>query len=217
MSANLNIRVPEWLDKICVWPLMRYRELKYGEPFRKIYLEQGIYTIVDPDVYYEKCRFNWFLSSGNKAYAARAIKIGPQKIRRSFLHREIVKPRKGKLVDHRDNDPFNNLRSNLRPATRSQNTINRPKKPNTSSIYIGNYWNKERKMWRAGIRYMRKGRSIIKHLGYFDNEIDAARAYDRAAIKYHKEFARLNFSREEYVKNKNDKKKSLISYIFAKK
>ncbi len=193
MSAYLNIRIPEWLDKICTSPLLFYRRIKHEEPFRKIYLEQGVYTIVDPDVYYEKCQFNWYLSNGTKAYAARTIKIGHRKIRRSFLHREIVKPRKGKLVDHKDNDPLNNLRSNLRPATRSQNTINRAKKPNTSSRYVGSYWNKERKKWRAAIRYMRNGRTIIKHLGYFEKEVEAAKAYDKAAKKYHKDFARFNF------------------------
>jgi hypothetical protein len=31
------------------------------------------------------------------------------------------------------------------------------------------------------------------HLGFFKNEIDAAKAYDRAARRYHKHFACLNF------------------------
>jgi hypothetical protein len=202
MSAKIEITIPEWMDKICVSPLMLYRRLKYGEPFRKIYLGEGAYTIVDPDVYYEKCKYVWFLSNGTKSYAARTIKIGPKKIRRSFLHREIIKPRKGKLVDHRDNDPLNNLRSNLRQATRSQNTINRPKRPNTSSKYIGVNWDKHRKKWRTAIRYMKKGRTIIKHLCHTSDEIEAARTYDMAAIKYHKDFANLNFPREYYVKTR---------------
>ena len=31
------------------------------------------------------------------------------------------------------------------------------------------------------------------HLGYFIDEMDAASAYDEAAMKYHGDFARLNF------------------------
>jgi len=204
LFANYTIKVPVWLDKICVWPMLLYRRFKYGEPFRKIDLGEGAYTKVDPDVYYEKCRYKWFFSGNDrKGYATREMRIGSQKTKRSCLHREIVKPRKGKLVDHRDNDSLNNLRSNLRQATHSQNTINRPKRANTSSKYIGVYWNKQRNMWRASIRYMQKGRSIIKHLCYTSDESDAARAYDMAALKYHKDFARTNFGREDYVKAGN--------------
>lgn len=201
--ANVKINIPEWLDKICVSPLMLYRRLKYGEPFRKIYLGEGEYTVVDPDVYYEKCRYIWFLSEGSKAYAARTIKTSPDKVRLSYLHKEIIKSRKGKLIDHRDNDPFNNLRSNLRPATFSQNMMNRPKiKTKTTSKYRGVSWHKARKMWRVAISYMQKGRTIIKHLGFFSDEIEAAHTYDMAALKYHKEFANLNFPREYYVKTR---------------
>ncbi len=203
MSAKLTITIPAWVDFIFTWPVMLYRRLKYGEAFRKIDLGEGVYTKVDPDVYYEKCQYKWFPSDGHKAYPARTIKIGPEKTRRSYLHREIVKPRKGKLVDHRDNDSFNNLRSNLREATHSQNTINRPKRANTSSKYIGVYWNKQRKRWRAAIRYMQRGRSIIRHLCYTSDETDAGRTYDITALKYHKDFARLNFPREDYVKVRN--------------
>jgi hypothetical protein len=204
MAATVSISIPVWLDRICVWPLMLYRRLTFGQPYRKIYLGEGAYTIVDPDVYYEKCQYKWFLAgNGRKGYPTREKKIGPQETRKSYLHREIVKPRKGKLVDHRDNDPLNNLRSNLRQATHSQNTINRPKRPNTSSKYIGVNWDKHRKKWRTAIRYQQKGRTIIKHLCHTSDEIEAARAYDMAAIKYHKRFARLNFPREDYVRTRN--------------
>jgi hypothetical protein len=202
MYANITIRIPVWLDRICIWPVLLYRRLTFGESYRRIYLGDGVYTKVDPDVYYEKCRFRWFLSDGKKSYPARTIKIGHRNIRKSFLHREIFKPRKGKIVDHRDKDPFNNLRSNLRQASYSQNAINRPKRKNTSSKYIGVNWNKNARKWCASIRCHPKGRSVVKHLGYFRDEIEAARAFDIAALKYHKDFANLNFPREDYVKTR---------------
>jgi hypothetical protein len=199
--VGVEIKIPVWLDRICVWPILLYRRITFGEPYRRIYLGDGIYTKVDPDVYYEKCRFRWYLSDGTKSYAARTIKVGHRKIKRSYLHKEIVKTRKGMFVDHRDKDPFNNLRSNLRPATFSQNMSNRPKfKKKTSSKYLGVSWNKRHKKWVAKIRYMQKGRTVMKFLGYYCDQIEAARAYDMAALKYHREFANLNFPREDYVK-----------------
>ena len=47
-----------------------------------------------------------------------------------------------------------------------------------------------RKKWFACISFDGKQRKV----GHFDDEIEAAKAYDRAAKKYHEEFAALNFA-----------------------
>jgi hypothetical protein len=76
MSANLNIRIPEWLDKICVCPLMAYRRLKYGYTFRKIYLGEGEFTIVEPADYYALGKFKWILlGTGYNLYAVHEVNI----------------------------------------------------------------------------------------------------------------------------------------------
>ena len=62
-------------------------------------------------------------------------------------------------------------------------------KINTSSKYRGDWYNKQKKKWRATIVVNLK----TKQLGYFYGEIEAAKAYDNAARKYHREFAMPNF------------------------
>jgi hypothetical protein len=117
------------------------------------------------------------------------VKKGPGKTRIEYLHRVIMEPAKGLLVDHRNRNPFDNRRDNLRIATHSENSCNQPKRKNTSSQYGGVTRDKRCGRWEAVI--VDQGKRI--RLGRFDNEEDAARAYDAAAKKYHGEFARLNF------------------------
>jgi len=90
-------------------------------------------------------------------------------------------------IDHRDGNPANNRISNIRIATRSQNMCNR--KAAGVSEYLGVSWYAPSSKWRAKIVTDRRQ----KHLGYFDDEAAAAKAYDAAAIKFHGEFARPNF------------------------
>jgi hypothetical protein len=105
------------------------------------------------------------------------------------LNRVIMDAPPGLLVDHRNNDTLDNRRANRRLATCSQNRINsRRDKSRTSSRYVGVSLEKGRGKWLAYISY--NGKRI--HLGRFDDEIEAAKAYDEAAKKYHGEFARLN-------------------------
>jgi hypothetical protein len=57
-----------------------------------------------------------------------------------------------------------------------------------TSRFKGVSWHKKAGKWRAVIALNRKH----KHLGHFDNELDAARAYDAAARKQWGEFAKCN-------------------------
>ena len=193
MKVNLTIGIPVWLDKICTWPVTMYRLWKFGFPYRKIYLGESEWAILDQQDYYTFGNFKWSLGgNGKKFYAVRGVKdeIGEIKIVR--LHRQIIEAPDGLLVDHRNGNGLDNRRTNLRIATQSQNMQNRQKRKNSTSRFIGVWFVKNKNRWESRITY--QGKRIW--LGRFDNEIEAAKTYDAAARKYHGEFARLNFMEE---------------------
>lgn len=94
-----------------------------------------------------------------------------------------------KNVDHADRNKLNNQKENLRESTKSQNTANILKRiGNYTSAYKGVCWHVKTNKWRS--RIMVNYSEI--HLGLFLNELDAAKAYNQAAIKYFGKFAALN-------------------------
>jgi hypothetical protein len=95
----------------------------------------------------------------------------------------------GTEVDHIDGNTFDNRRSsNLRLCTHHQNLINKKIQKNNITGFKGVVYREKNKKYSAQIQCNNK--SI--HLGMFSNPIDAALAYNAAALKYHGEFARLN-------------------------
>jgi hypothetical protein len=191
MKINLTIGIPVWLDFIFTCPLLAYRLLRFGYTYRRIYLGEDEWTILDQQDYYRLGNLKWGVCGHDEhIYGGRFIKTTKSAgIKLIYLHREIMNAPANLLVDHINSDTLDNRRANLRLATHSQNSCNRPKKSNTSSRFIGVSFLKQRKRWRAAIRH--HGKRIW--LGYFDSEIEAGKAYDEAARKYHGEFARLNF------------------------
>ena len=197
MCTKVTVTVPNWLDRICACPVTLYRKHKYGYSYRRIYLDEGQWTILDVEDYYTFGNLKWSLGGHKrKFYAVRGAKDKNGRFEMLRLHREIMNAPKGLLVDHKNGNALDNRKANLRLATHWQNSCNRKKvNTNTWSRFIGVSFHKRRGLWTAEIRY--RGKHIW--LGYFKTEIEAARAYDAAAKKYHGEFARLNFPEKAEV------------------
>ncbi len=158
---------------------------------RTIPLTQGQVAFVDDEDYPELVKYKWRAAYSPRSrtyYATRGICINhlPTTV---MMHRSIMTPPSGFLVDHINFDGLDNQRSNLRLCSRNQNNQHiRPQARGTSSRFKGVYWSKKASKWRALI----KANSQKYHLGYFILEEDAACAYNQAALRYHGEFACLN-------------------------
>lgn len=107
------------------------------------------------------------------------------------LHREIMQPPEGMVVDHANRNTLDNRRSNLRLATPTQNRANSVRKnggTGFSSRFVGVSWDRKLKNWRA--RMQVAGKNI--HLGNFAKEEDAGAAYAKAAAERYGDFARAS-------------------------
>lgn len=148
-----------------------------------VIMTNGLCLISPQDVNLIK-KFRWYLSKskGGQNYVF-AIKNG----KRVSMHRVLLRPQRGYVVDHIDHDTLDNRRGNLRLALPKENCRNSLPRGGVSK-YKGVTYCAKKKLYRARIGVDRKRIG----LGRFKSEVDAALAYDKAAKFYFKEFAKLN-------------------------
>lgn len=151
---------------------------------KQIPLTQGKFAVVDDDDFERINSYKWSVSNNGYAIRNTSRLIGKGVI---LMHRDIVNPPKGMLVDHIDRDKLNNTRSNLRICNKSQNGMNRNKQSDNTSGYKGVF--KHKSGWLSKI----KKDGVQIYIGLYKTAEQAAKAYDEEAKKQFGEFAVTNF------------------------
>ena len=196
VNFKISFEIPKFIERFLVWLIMVYHLWRFGWDIRVIPLTRLKFAIVDPDDFERLNRFAWSAYRAEHTwYAARhkVLKHDGSNRGTVWMHREIANAPANLLVDHRNNKGLDDRKANLRIATKSQNACNCGKKSGRYSSQFKGITKSDNRWYP---RIWANGKRIS--LGSFKSEVDAARAYDRAAIKYHGEFARLNFPREDY-------------------
>jgi hypothetical protein len=136
-------------------------------------------------------QYKWHAHWDGKSWRAVCSKWENGKTKKILMHRLVMQPKEGELVDHRNHNSLDNQRHNLRNCSCQENNRNHKLRlKNKTSQYKGVCWFKPARLWVAQITVNYKRICI----GYFKDEIEAARAYDEAALKYHGTYAFVNFS-----------------------
>jgi HNH endonuclease/AP2 domain len=156
------------------------------QPYRLIPLTQGKTAIVDEKDF--DWLSQWFWCASERQHTGLFVALNKDL---GLMHRFILGCSSENEVDHRNHNPLDNRRSNLRKCSRLQNASNVQKPASNTSGFIGvSFLPNRTKGWRARIRIANRH----KTLGYFLTPEEAAHEYDRAARKYRGSFSGiLNF------------------------
>ena len=144
----------------------------------------GIVILVDEEDYEYLSQFTWRAACTNSKFYAAAIVDGVQ----TYMHRLLMKPEEGLLVDHINGLTLDNRRSNLRIVTSFQNQKNSAVRSNSSTGFKGVSKHKDGS-FQARIK-LPEGKRIS--LGYFPTAELAGEAYATAAKQYYGEYAHVN-------------------------
>lgn len=153
-----------------------------------ISLTRGMSATVDYEDFEFINQFNWCVRTNRGSHYYAVSKIGGKII---YMHRLIMNAKPGEAIDHIDGNGLNNTRINMRLATQGQNNMNSIRSQRNTSGFKGVSYCHDKfrnKPWRALIRFSKR----LIHIGCFDTPEEAAIAYNKVALLYFGEFARIN-------------------------
>ena len=153
---------------------------------KRIPLTRGLFTVVDDDDYGWLSEFSWYAQkdSRGKLYAATSVMDSIE-----YLHRMIMDEDGDTKVDHLNGDTLDNRKENLEVTGTSENAMNRVKTKNNKSSKFKGVTKMKSGKWKAHIGL--DDEDI--HIGYFESEEEAAKAYDEKALEMFGNKAKLNF------------------------
>jgi hypothetical protein len=154
---------------------------------RLIRLTQGKFAIVDDEDFELASQYIWYAKKDKNTYYARRNVTRNSECKLSSLHNLIMGS--NKMTDHINGNGLDDRKINLRHCTNAENSQNSRPAKNKSSKFKGVSYFRHCKRFSSQIRI--NGTPIV--IGYFINELDAAKAYDEEARKHFGEFARVNF------------------------
>lgn len=149
----------------------------------------GLFAVIDEEDYELVSEYRWNVQPGrNTFYAVTSIRLrGMEKPVQIKMHRMILDPHQGLVVDHIDGNGLNNTRDNLRQVSHADNldadNVHSPEK--RRGTMLGVHYQKSRGKWTAHY----KG----QYIGIFSTEVAAAEAYDRVRYQDTGDVRRLNF------------------------
>ena len=163
--------------------------LEYNADYDLVYIrtKDGSIGVADGAFYNMLSKYTW--DKDSNGYISASFKDNGRVYPHRLQNYIIQNIPNGYIVDHINGNKLDNRMCNLRFATIKENNANRAAKNNSSSQYKGVSFDRSRGKWISSIQIDGK----TKHIGRFDNERDAAIAYDNTALKEYGEFARLNF------------------------
>lgn len=143
---------------------------------QKIILNPNKFVLVDDEDYEWLNQWKWHAHKIRNRYYVERSTWNPKTKKKGkvVMHRLILQAKKGQIIDHINGDSLDNRKCNLRFVTHRQNMQNRHDQ--RESKFPGVSLNKQMNKWIAHISIDKKR----KHLGLFDSELEAFKAYKNA-------------------------------------